>query len=650
MSWLIAALVLHPVQFEVPATVAPLGRLLPNLGKRLGMELGADASVRDDVMGIVTLPSTSAEAILAGIAEAANATWYLRDNRRVLVRTTKQAEDDGAEDAEVRASWIRRVISKTPIQSAFTEANAAALADYRFEYKNTQTSFAQLDVMNARSPLGRFTRRLIDAMGAKELASLPQGQRLVFSTRPTRVQRPMPLKNLDSLPATFRAEQNRYVKAVEAKGDPGMQGQFISGFDFVQPVPVNPAKISLVIDNRNPHQLFILVTFHDANGEIMLSTRGSLTRDAFETPPVIDPKSPRIPLSESSLLRLRVSRTTSIVTDQDRKPFQDLVADEPLEFVHGDALRAWSRAANKPIFALLPDSAIGWTSRTDNMTISSNRASLSRSTSIREERSRFILRPLEPASARQARANRAALTAYIRECLKAGRSTLAAQMNLARATRSGFGNSGDWFIRLALPPMHPSLDSLMVLKLVALGPQSQRQALLEGRSLSLSALTREQATLAHDLVFKYGVLSSITMPLMTVDMRMNRGPKEITEALPNGLPSSFQVAAPLKSETGFVSRQTGYEPLFMTDRSIAFYVAGGTPVPGKELRVATQESLNLRLTVPGIFIGHRPFVEYVFDPRASWGPYNSQPSAARARVNDVAEQIKRQRSGGGDLR
>jgi hypothetical protein len=654
MSWLVAAVVFSSVQVEVPATVAPLGRLLPTLGKRLGIELAADPSVRDDVMGMVIPPSTSTGAVLSGIAEAANASWDLRDNRRVLVRTRKQQEADEAEDADMRAAWIRRVISKTPTESAFTDASAAALADYRFEYKSnaarSQPSFAQLDVMNARSPLGRFTRRLIEAMGARELASLPQGQRLVFSTRPTRVQRPLPLKNLDSLLSTFRAEQNRYAKAVEAKGEPGMQGQFVSGFDFVQPIPNTPSKINLVIDNRNPYQWFILLSFHDSRGITTLSTRGSLTRDAFETPPVIDPKSPRIPLSESSLLRLKVSRTTEVISDHERKPFQDLVANEPLEFVHADALRAWSSVAKKPIFALLPDSAIGWSSGNSNITISSYRATLSRSTSISEERNRIILRPLEPASARLTRANRAALTAYIRECLKAGRSTLAAQMNLARATRSGFGNSGDWFLRLALPPMHPSLDSLMVLKLIALGPQSQRQALLEGQSLSLGDLTREQITLAHDLVFKYGVVSSFIMPLMTTDMRMNRGPSEITEALPNGLPANFQVAAPLKSETGFVAREAGSEPLFMTDRSVALYVAGGTKVPGKELRAATQESLNMRLTAPGIFIGHRSFVEHVFDPRAPWGPYNTQPSAARARVSEIAEEIKRQRGRGGDLR
>lgn len=104
MSWLVAAVVFSPVQVEVPATVAPLGRLLPNLGKRLGIELAADPSVRDDVMGMVIPPSTSTGAVLSGIAEAANASWDLRDNRRVLVRTRKQQEADEAEDADMRAA------------------------------------------------------------------------------------------------------------------------------------------------------------------------------------------------------------------------------------------------------------------------------------------------------------------------------------------------------------------------------------------------------------------------------------------------------------------------------------------------------------------------------------------------------------------
>ncbi len=637
------------VQVEIPAQVAPLGRLLPELGKRLGLDIVADSSVRTDVMAVAS-QARPAQEILDGIAEAANASWEQRGKQRVLIRGRRQELEDEAEDVNVRTAWIRRAISKTPTQTAFTDTAAAALADYRFDYKSkaetNPTSFAQLDVMNGRSPSGRFTRRLIEAIGPKELASLPQGQRLVFSTRPTRVQRPMPLKNFESLVEVFRAEQNRYVKAVEARGEPSMQGQFVSGFDFVQPVPNNAAKINLVIDNRNPYQWFMILSFHDSRGATILSTQGSLTRDAFDTPPVIDSKSPRITLSEASQLRLKVSRTTSIVTDQDRRPFQDLVATDPLEFVHADALKSWSRHANKPIFALLPDNALGWTSGNSNITVSTYRATLSRSTSISEERNRIILRPLEPSIARQTRANRAALTAYIRDCLKAGRSTLTAQMNLASTMRSGYGNSGDWFLRLALPPSHPPMDSLMVLKLIALGPPSQRQALLAGRSLALGDLTKEQGALAHDLVFKLGVVSNFIMPLMTTDMRMNRGPTEITEALPNGLPASFQVAAPQKSETGFITRQAGYEPQFQSDRQVAMWVANGAAVPGKELRAVTEESLNVRLTAPGVFIGHRAFVEHAFDPRASRGPYTAQPGAARNRVNAVAEEIKRQRRGG----
>jgi len=64
MWYALALLSLNP-EIEVPSTVAPLSRLLPELGQRANMRLVAGASVREDVVGIAS-PKRPVRATFAG--------------------------------------------------------------------------------------------------------------------------------------------------------------------------------------------------------------------------------------------------------------------------------------------------------------------------------------------------------------------------------------------------------------------------------------------------------------------------------------------------------------------------------------------------------------------------------------------------------
>lgn len=52
--WIVLSLLCLSPEVEVPATVAPLSRLLPELGQRANKKLVAGASVREDVVVAAT--------------------------------------------------------------------------------------------------------------------------------------------------------------------------------------------------------------------------------------------------------------------------------------------------------------------------------------------------------------------------------------------------------------------------------------------------------------------------------------------------------------------------------------------------------------------------------------------------------------------
>ncbi len=54
--WIVLSLLYIAPEIEVPATVAPLSRLLPELSQRANMKLVAGVSVREDVVGATSEP------------------------------------------------------------------------------------------------------------------------------------------------------------------------------------------------------------------------------------------------------------------------------------------------------------------------------------------------------------------------------------------------------------------------------------------------------------------------------------------------------------------------------------------------------------------------------------------------------------------
>lgn len=642
MLALLAAVSLLQVQeAEIPAMVGPLERLIPEIGTRLNMKLIAGASVKSDVVGIAS-PKRPAKVIMDGIAAAVNATWEERPEGWVLARSRKQELEDEESDAKHREAWIRKSLESTPIDTPFDEIRAKALAEYWFEFKSKKEheplDYAQLDTMNARSPLGRFTRRLIEAFGVAQLARVPQRTVTVFSTRPTKMQRPMPIKNFDALIAKFTEEQNRYAKAIKEKGAPqdGHNGQFVSGFDTVSPIHSGYEKIRVAIDTRSSSQTFLRVEFCSAQGKPLASARAYLNR-GFEQPKPAEGLADEIQLDEASRSFLERAKRERALFSDEAMAIIDVLRRDPLENVHREAVGAWSQQLQAPIIASLSDDNVV-TQTTTPYRLSTYRQFMTSSHSLTDAQGTIILRPLAPYEARLKRVDRRALQKAIDVRLAQGTLSIAAAVDFSASLNPNSSSTGNWLVWLALPEFR-NMNAGGLLSILAHGFPSQRDELLAGGAIRLRDLNPTQRTLVERFI--YGQSEDSFFGLTSRVDAKDPLPAEPTEAFPDGIPDSFVLRTESNVSDGARFKQANFRIPYSLGELAE--MASYDQTRGMEFQPCKVRLLRFDVTITASR-GYEAIIrEARVDPKVGWGPYDSLPKALRDEIERQAAIIKQRR-------
>lgn len=641
MLALIAALCLSQgTEADVPSIVGPLERVLPQIGARFNMRLVAGQSVKSDVIAIAS-PKRPAKVIMDGIAAALNASWKEREGAWVLSRSKWQEQEDEETDAKYREEWMRKSLSSTPIDTPFDETRAKALADYWFEFKSKKdlepSDYAQLETMNSRSPLGRFTRRLVEAFGVAQLARVPQGSVTVYSTRPTKMQRPIPIKNFEELIAKFIDEQNRYAKAIEAKGTPqdGYVGQFESGFDTISPINPGYGKIRVAVDTRSPNLTYLLLALYSPEGKVSSSAKAYLNR-GFRQPAPAGGPSEEIQLDESSVAFLeRIKRERDRHSD-DASAIIDVLSRDPLENVHHEGVRTWSQSLETPIFAYLADDNVV-TQATTPYRLSTYRQFMESSLSQLVTQGKIILRPHAPYEARLRRVDRRALQKAIDARRAEGSLSIAAAVDFASSLDPASSSAGNRLVWLALPE-YRNMSAGGLLSIIAHGPPSQRQELLAGDVIRLRDLNPIQRSLAERLLYSQSQDSffGITTRIDAKDPL----PTEPTEAFPDGIPDSFALRTESIVGDGARFKQANFRIPYSLGELAQLASHGQMAMEFQPCRVRL---LRLDVTITESR-GYEAIIrEARVNPKAEWGPYDSLPKALRDEIERQAEILKQRR-------
>lgn len=454
--------VVAQAEIEVPATVAPLSRLLPELGQRANMKLVAGTKVRDDVVGIAS-PQRPVRELMDGIAEAVNASWVEDNGTWVLTRTKQHEDADQKRETNYRREGIARSLSVAKHAEPFTELHAVSLVERRKAYYAQDQEPTGGYELHQQSPVGRYGFRILKAIGAEALAEIPAWRTVVFSSRPTARQRALPKAVTSDLFGDFVREQTLYFNAT-SRDDDSIPSGGPYGFDFAWKAPTAIDKVLLVVTAQPFGNIRPQLILADKNGKVVLMAPIEVRRD---TTPLFESleKVADEPIVHEGWIRDYWNKTPTSpeILTRLRRPAEN----EPHGLYMQGVIRLWSRLKERPVVALMPDLMPQAVPGNAELKFRAAQLAVRMRCAVDETSSRVVIRPHEPVLSRRMRTDRVALQTLL---TKPGpRPTVESMIDLMAKNDTNQMFLINRYAEVVKVPELRGFPSLDLLRLVALG-------------------------------------------------------------------------------------------------------------------------------------------------------------------------------------
>jgi hypothetical protein len=198
-----------PVTFAAPA--AQLSRLLPEVGKSLRLKLEAAPTLANEVI-LINVRQVDKDALLSKIAEVSIGTWEKRGATLVLNRTDAQVRKLNAESLDAMAQTFREEINKKlASQKPMGEKEFRDLTRSFGDLPTGDQRYRRQYELLAGTPISRLAIRIAGKLDLKRVALLQPEERLVFSSKPNRLQLPF-LGSVSTEVASFLKEQELWER------------------------------------------------------------------------------------------------------------------------------------------------------------------------------------------------------------------------------------------------------------------------------------------------------------------------------------------------------------------------------------------------------------------------------------------------------
>jgi hypothetical protein len=191
-----------PVDFFHPAAPVPI--VLESLGRSLEMELTAEGAVANREI-YVRVTELEPERLLASVASATGGEWRTTRRGRHLVPDRKRVAEARASVRSEQVQQLEKAIAEAGVDSVRSPEETATLQARLavIEAEDSPATGRELQQFGRQDAGTRLVRRLAKVVGPAALADIETGERVVWSLRPTAVQRALP----DSARAAFEAYQ-----------------------------------------------------------------------------------------------------------------------------------------------------------------------------------------------------------------------------------------------------------------------------------------------------------------------------------------------------------------------------------------------------------------------------------------------------------
>ncbi len=428
-------------------TVAvPVGVALAEISKQAGIRLTASPQVAGEIV-VLALKDVPLADLKTQIAKACSAKWEATEGGEILVADLVQRrQEDQKERSEAIAEMAKQLKQRVDALNP-PKRDPKAKVDDEEEF-----------MMEQYMAMGASNKAIIllaNALGAANLSAIDAKSRVVYSSHPNRMQKPL-AGNYNQILSQLVAEHNkeaaerqkeRSQHPVEENEQMKRMREMFGDFDESEDGPVEgtPSKAILVVSRQQlMGGLTLQLKVFNEKGQVvirgtqMLSTGGgmfsALDLEEMEFGPDGLPKAKpqtNAPAGEKPIVfsdaTKELSEMSNVTTmaNSTRKMSDELKMKllnpdqfDPLSFSHSEALIALATQKGKPLVACLPDAMetlMGmYMPKPEGMTPSAYSNSVKNAVFISTDGPFVYVKPVNSAKSRRDRLDRVALGQFLR--------------------------------------------------------------------------------------------------------------------------------------------------------------------------------------------------------------------------------------------
>lgn len=576
------------------SVAVPINRALSEVSKQASVRLEAVPAIANEIV-ILRVKDISLDDFMKRVATATAGQWEpMEGGYRLLPNSAARRLEEQAEKnayfAEVSKAIANLVKSLNPPKP---------------DPKAKKTDEEQMEEMaffgGNSNPAGKAVTKLLQAIGPANIANIGEKERVVYSTNPTRMQRPLP-QTANQILAQLVVDHNAYAKELQKNKNEG-EGmsaeeneqmkklkEFFGDFtDQDKPIEGTPTKAILVFSRQAFFGgLTATLKVYNEKGQVVITgsqmipvgntmyaeamvvaqqVRGE--KDAKKEPQAPAGEKP-IELSAATKDILAVSNPMTMMngpkmSDEVRAKLLNPEQYDPLSFLHSEVLIGTAEQRNKQLVAVLPDdveSLFGMMGdQSQKLLPTAYLNSMKDKFSVTEDGNWMVVRPVKPARARRERFDRVALGQFIRAVDAKGACGLDDLAAYALKAESPTEDQATMrYIMLFAPTaMAGGMGQMLnwdALRFYGGLSVNAKKSLIENGRLPFAQLTPGQAAAVRQMAFgpeesltvddpngKKDELGALGATMRQMFMRAAGGDyrTEPTEVMPNGLPSDGYV-------------------------------------------------------------------------------------------------------------
>jgi hypothetical protein len=564
------------IAFRQGATRVPA--ILDALSKETGIPLKASPYFENEVL-VVSVKERPIREVLGKLADAVSGQWRFEGGAYLLARDLKKTQE------EERESNARRVEQVKELQAGAREMLAKdfspqTLEDAARQREDLETKmqgridyevWRKYEQLANLGPFQRAAMRLLVGIDPKILAGIGPRDRVVFSTSPTSMQRPIGGHATAAIEQLI-GEQRLWADVQAQMPGDDERRMFVGSFETPRKAFKKPIGKVLFIANRSAwsddvdFSMLVVDVDGKAVGRVDLQ-EDSLRRHVPEERKTENESRDPIGLSEASkrFTDLASARMTGIGSKSAwQQPARDLVElllqpekVDPLSFILSDVLLQLADRKKMDLMAVANDADLLWMStvgtKNKGLTVGTAEKMFGETLKYDDSSGWMTVRPADPYQARLDRLDRHAMGGLFRAIDKEGRLSLDSIASYLLKSRGPNVFVTQMICRLLDPQVVADFwqkGDEDALRLYATLTPIQRQALRGGQKLAYGSLSPQQQALVRRLTYgsDVNVTSSASFEVEPTESDLSdfvgiEGlSAEPTELLPRGIPAATQVS------------------------------------------------------------------------------------------------------------